>query len=228
MTKLKVLTEKDIKSISVLPFQRQASLRQSLVNSMKDHGFLGTIIMIRTSLIAGTDKLYIIDGQNRFLAARFLNLPITATILEIDTTKEYLVKLIATLNSTGKQWATEDYINAYAALGNSSYVGLINLVKECKKLSIGMIARVVTCKSTGNLRKGIFILTDETVNAVKNMNNLLHKIPKQKVSDIEVLFKIVSNKTFDSDIFITNYIKNIDILTPLLPLERERIYNSWF
>lgn len=228
MSELKVLTPKDIKSISVLPFQRQASLRQSLVNSMKEHGFLGTIIMIRTSLIAGSDKLYIIDGQNRFLAANYLNLPITATILTIDTTKEYLVKLIATLNSTGKQWVTEDYINAYAALGNTSYLGLINLVKECKKLSIGMIARVVTYKNPGNLRRGLFVLTDETVKAVKDMNDLLHKIPKQKVSDIEVLFKVVSSKKFDSDVFVSNYTKNIEVLTPLLPLERERIYNSWF
>lgn len=39
MATLKTLTAADIKQIAVLPFQRQASVRQTLVNSMKDHRF---------------------------------------------------------------------------------------------------------------------------------------------------------------------------------------------
>lgn len=100
--------------------------------------------MIKSNIITGAEQLYIIDGQHRFLAARLLNLPITANIIEVNTTKEYLVELISTLNSTGKKWTIEDYINAYASLNNKSYVKLINLMAKCKKLSSNSVVNLIT------------------------------------------------------------------------------------
>ena len=139
MSKVKVLTKKEINNIGILPFQRQASVRSSLVNSMKQYGFLGSILMIKTSVINGVEKLYIIDGQHRFLAAQFLGIPITANVIETNKSKEELIYLISTLNSTGIKWKIEDYINAYASLSNENYVKLIQVAKECKKLSMSKI-----------------------------------------------------------------------------------------
>lgn len=228
MATIKTLTAADIKKIAVLPFQRQASVRQTLVNSMKDHGFLGTILMIKSSLISGVEKLYIIDGQHRFLAARLLNLPITANIIEVNTTKEYLVELISTLNSTGKKWTIEDYINAYASLNNESYVKLINLMAKCKKLSSNSVVNLITLRQGKNIKNGKFTFLESTGNNILILNTLLHKIPKQHVRDLYVILKVISNKKFDEHVFIKNYLNNINTLTPLLPSEKERIYNSWF
>lgn len=228
MATLKTLTAADIKQIAVLPFQRQASVRQTLVNSMKDHGFLGTILMIKSNIITGAEQLYIIDGQHRFLAARLLNLQIAASIIEINTTKEHLVQLISTLNSTGQKWTIGDYINAYASLNNQSYVNLLKLATNCKKLSLASIANIVTRKNHNIIKNGKFTLTDDINKQIIQLNSLLCKIPKQSIKDVEILFNLVDNKTFNDDVFVTNYLDNITTLTALLPSEKERIYNSWF
>lgn len=228
MATLKTLTNAEIKQIAVLPFQRQASIRQNLVNSMKEHGFLGTILMIRSSLITGAEQLYIIDGQHRFLAARLLNLPITASIIEVNSTKEYLVNLISTLNSTGKKWIISDYINAYAALNNESFVKLLKLAQECKKIRLNSLINIVTNKNHHAVKNGKFILSDELCQKALKLNKLLCKIPKQTEKDLYILFNILSNKKFNEETFIKNYFANITTLTPLLPSEKERIYNSWF
>lgn len=223
-----ILTAKQIKNIAVLPFQRQACVRQSLVNSMKEHGFLGTILMIKTTIITGVEKLYIIDGQHRFLAARLLNLPISASIIEINTSKEYLVKLISTLNSTGKKWVIEDYINAHASLNSESYVNLLKLTTKCKKLSTTSIVNLITNKNGRAVKDGNFTLSENVADNILKLNSLLYKLPKQGVKDLYILFKIISNKKFNEDIFVKNYLANLNTLTPLLPSEKERIYNSWF
>jgi len=228
MATLKTLTNTDVKQIAVLPFQRQASVRQTLVNSMKEHGFLGTILMIRSTIITGAEQLYIIDGQHRFLAARLLNLPIAASIIEINTTKEHLVQLISTLNSTGQKWTIGDYINAYASLNNQSYVNLLKLATNCKKLSLASIANIVTRKNHNIIKNGKFTLTDDINKQIMQLNNLLCKIPKQSIKDMEILFDLVDNKAFNENVFVANYLDNINTLTPLLPSEKERIYNSWF
>lgn len=227
MSKVKVLTKKEMNNIGILPFQRQASVRSSLVNSMKQYGFLGSILMIKTSVISGVEKLYIIDGQHRFLAARFLDIPIMANIIETNKSKEELIYLISTLNSTGVRWKIEDYVNAYASLNNDNYVKLLQLSKECKKLSIAKILWAWN-PDLALVRKGKMIVSKEVLENIKALDDILYKIPKQSYNDLVPLYNIIKEKSFNIEVFKKKYIENISILTALVPTEKEKIYKSWF
>lgn len=222
---MKLLTKNDIKNISTLPFQRQASIRQTLVNSMRKYGFLGSILMIKTSIIAGIEKLYIIDGQHRFLSGQYLGLDIPANIMDFNGTPEELVKMIATLNSTGVEWSTVDYINAYSALGNKHYLSLLKLSKETKKLSL---ACIIGCLGVKTLKEGSYDHTDHIQKSVLELNYVLHHIPRQPSHVIRVIYKTILNTNYDQKTFITNFNKNIETLTPLTPEEKHRIFKSWF
>lgn len=227
-----VLTKKEIKNISVLPFQRQAILRATLVKSMTKYGFLGSILMLKTSIIDGVERLYIVDGQHRFLAAQYLNLDVKADIIESVTTKDELVKLISTLNSTGVKWTSMDYINAYAALGMKEYIDLINVCKKCTKLTalatIKIIRDACVKPLNANIKTGELLLSKELIDAILELNTLLHHIPKLNVLNMIGIYRTIISGKYDRKTFITNFNKNLDILMPLLPEEKHRIYKSWF
>jgi len=227
-----ILTKKDISSISVLPFQRQANLRSSLVKSMNKYGFLGSILLIRTSLIDGVEKLYIVDGQHRYLAARYLNLDIHADIISSIESKEELVRLIATLNSTGIKWTNLDYINAYAALGSKEYIQLLNTCAKCSKLSVVTTIKIIrdACIKPLNadVKEGELRLSPKLLDSIVELNSLLQKIPKLQIINMIGIYRTILSGKYDRQVFITNFNNNIDSLMPLLPEEKHRIYKSWF
>jgi hypothetical protein len=118
------------KKLSHLPFNRDYSLRNTLVESMKSNGFIVPINCIYTDVITGIRELYILDGQNRALAAQYLDIPFDIMILEEEpTTKERLVELVAILNNTSVPWKLETYCKAYASLAYEDYTKLLKYSK---------------------------------------------------------------------------------------------------
>lgn len=222
------LSEKDCKNLSTLPFQRTPSIRSSLVKSMQQYGFLGSILTIKTSIIDGIEKLYIADGQHRYLAARFLKIAIPADIIHYTGTKEGLVHMISTLNSTGIKWTTLDYIKAFASLGNKSYVTLLQTINLCDKITTNTILKVSGCYSTAIIRKGGLVYVEANKDKLIRINDLLKSLPKQTRDDIVALGSIIDLRSFNEKRFKEKYMENQNILRPLLPQERVKIYKQWF
>lgn len=82
------------------------------------------------------NKMQIIDGQHRLMAAKELNLPIYYQIKE-DAVDEDIVLL----NASSKRWSLEDYVNYYAKKGKKNYQDIITL-SEKYDLSVNVILNV--------------------------------------------------------------------------------------
>lgn len=119
------------KKLSFLPFNRDFTLRESLVKSMQERGFITHVYCCYSKAITGTRELYVLDGQHRALAAQYLNIPFHVAILEIEPeTTEELVHLVAVYNNTSVSWQLETYCKAYAILGKVDYLELLRISKE--------------------------------------------------------------------------------------------------
>jgi len=130
MKLIKFKGQKDYDKINHLPFNREYNLRPSLVESMKNKGFIDAISLCYSTAF-GTKELYLLDGQHRALAANYLNIEFYGNVNEkIIETKEELVELVATYNNTSVCWELITYVKAYIALNYEDYVELYKVSKE--------------------------------------------------------------------------------------------------
>lgn len=222
-----LLTKKEKSNIYTLPFQRKAVLRNSLVESMKKWGFLGSIIIIKTNIIDGNEKLYIIDGQHRYLAAEYLKLDINANILTCNNWSiKDLVELVAKLNSTGVSWNNADYIKAYASLGLESYKIANELLVKCNRINIsGLLSYVFSKKSIQN---GTLSIDKTFKNKIIGIDSFLKEMPKISAKDIRNLYFVWELANFNTEVFKNKYLANIKELRILTDEQRLKIFKSWF
>jgi hypothetical protein len=102
-------------NLKLMPYNRQVKEGNQnvnrLVKSMKDNNLLyaAPIIVQETG-----NHLEIIDGQHRYLAAKFLKLPIHIHILKDVRYGEHERNLMSTLNSNQKNWGLEDFAYHYS------------------------------------------------------------------------------------------------------------------
>lgn len=94
-----------------------------LVESMKKHGWLPSFPMTVTR--DGAGKYIIIDGQNRFTAAKSLKIPVLFVCC--DAFNEINV---SALNDTQRAWSMVDHVGSRAEQGDSNYVYLLEFVKR--------------------------------------------------------------------------------------------------
>lgn len=83
-----------------------------LTQSIKENGVLCNPILVN-------EKMEVIDGQHRLLAAKKANSSIFYIIL-----KDYGLKQVHALNLNQKNWARKDFMLGYADMGIESYVSL--------------------------------------------------------------------------------------------------------
>ena len=89
---------------------------RKLTESMKKHGWLWSFPM---TVVRDGDKKVIVDGQNRFTAAKHLKIPVLFVVY--DGQKELV---ISEINDTQRGWSIADHVGSRAAQGNSHYVYL--------------------------------------------------------------------------------------------------------
>lgn len=89
---------------------------------------LRNMLQIRPILV--NEKMEVIDGQHRLEAAKALDLPIFYEVYEDSEPKDIFL-----LNDNQKPWVIGDYLNYYAASGNTDY---INTKRFLEKLNIDM------------------------------------------------------------------------------------------
>jgi|LauGreDrversion4_2_1035121.scaffolds.fasta_scaffold139104_2 hypothetical protein len=173
MSKISVLHFKneltDKEQINFIPFNRTGRVRADLIKTMNKFGFIVPIIMIKTSILDGIEKLYVVDGHNRVATARFLKIPYFGILLDVKFfSVEELVSFISSLNNTQKAWTNYEYITAFAHVGKKDYQELIKL-KSTVPFSISTMA----CMLHGSSRFSIS-------SVIKNGNFKISKLKETK------------------------------------------------
>jgi len=118
--------------------------------------------------------LYIIDGQNRFLACKELNLPIWYIELPPDCDEEVMFML----NIDRKNWTLENYLNYWVALGNEEYQKVQSVLSECINFTVADILRIWQ----GKHEKG----------ASDMFKSGRYKLPKKGLNKVRVTYAIVN------------------------------------
>lgn len=156
----------DYGRLTVLPFNRGASIRPDLRDSILANGFTDEIKVVRTSCIeGGSKKLYIVDGQNRWLTASSMNHPIDYIIEKDTEDRDEIARMVVTYNSKQKPWELGDYVTLYAYFQNRNYV-ILNDIRLKYDISIATAAallnkNIVDKKKDNRIRNGDFIITNE-------------------------------------------------------------------
>ena len=106
------------------------------------------------------EKYEIIDGQNRFLAAKELGLPVFYYCIE-----NLGIYDVASLNSYGKNWGYLDYIKMWAELGKNEYKKILAFSAEFPDISLSN-AMTILSDADRNAVRG-HILSDITLGKFK-------------------------------------------------------------
>lgn len=152
------------KKVNSMPFNRDAKVRKDLVINMIKYGFTVPILMIKTNLLDGFERIYIVDGHNRAITALHLNIPFYGTLLPNKFSNvEELVEFVSSLNNSQKAWINMDYIRSYAHVGKKEYIDLIQ-AKSKTPYSITAVATILSAASakrtnSDSIKKGAFKIT---------------------------------------------------------------------
>ena len=104
-----VFTTTDYDQFKFIDNNRQADHVKALTVSFKERYVPNAILC--------NEKMEIIDGQNRFLAAKELGLPIYYYCIQ-----GLGIYDVASLNSYGKNWNNRDFARMWAGLGKKAYI----------------------------------------------------------------------------------------------------------
>jgi len=91
-----------------------------LVESINKYGYLLPILV--------NQDLMIVDGQHRIEAAKKSGHKVS--YIQIDFEENMLPILIATVNSTSKNWRDTDYLNMWVSIGKEAYLYIANMIDE--------------------------------------------------------------------------------------------------
>ena len=89
-----------------------------LADSIKTNGILQNPIIVN-------EKMDVIDGQHRLLAAKEANSSVFYIVVD-----GYELNEVQVLNLNQKNWTSKDFLEGYADMGIESYVKLRNFYKE--------------------------------------------------------------------------------------------------
>jgi len=143
-------TTNDYSKINFLYYNRKVdeTNKRKLMQSMRDLGFLIPVIL--------TKDMFVIDGQNRVKAAEELKIDIKYIQLEIKSDDKKLPAIVSRLNTTSRNWTSQDYLNLYVNLGYENYIAFKVCIEENKiTLSAGLWLHG-SAKNQVSFRNGLF------------------------------------------------------------------------
>jgi hypothetical protein len=107
-----------------------------LTNSFKQRYLFSPILV--------NEKMQIIDGQHRFLAAKELSLPINYLVVE-----GYGLEEVQILNTNSANWKKEDYLKAYCDLGMEPYLQMRQFMLDFPDFGVAIVEMILTDNING-------------------------------------------------------------------------------
>ncbi len=219
-----VRISKNYNEFNFLHFNRKVEMRHvmEIVDSIQRHGVLSFVNVVITDCIDGVKQMYIVDGQHRFEAFRYLGLPILYTVVEANSKKE-IVRLIADLNKTSRRWSTRNFMTAWSSLKIEDYTEIDTALSNTK-LPITLILEVFSEKDRKTATKMFQDGDFEIVNVKKNktilndINSLKNKLPRSRelFSCVASAMRKIGNYTVDSvaQVLLSDTITKLRALSP--------------
>lgn len=225
----------DFEKLKLLPFNRECGPRSDLMNSMNKYGFIGTIILIRTSVVNGLDEVWIADGQNRAYTAAHLNIPFYGEIVRGNFENiADIVEFVASRNATQRKWQMSDYVKSYAHLQIEHY----KILGRISKNSGYSLQTIATMLSSTNVKYGKTI--DTAIKTGKFRISFLDKTLKTlEISAKASMYARMSSRmvtslhcvsfleNFDEEKFLRKYANMVDTLKKLEIMDFVPMFQSW-
>jgi hypothetical protein len=187
-----------------------------LEGSMKQFGFITTIIVDQNG--------YILDGQNRFTAAKNLNIPVKYKTLHL-LKPEYAQPIITVLNDTGSKLKVEDYLKLWEHLPSYASFKQLMIKSGFKFFYVATLCGNV--RGSKKFRDGKFEFPEELQKKVKMKMKLIKEIldfnvyiqdlcksKTVKAAIIGALVIIVRDEEYDHDRMLKKLQTNYTMLSP--------------
>ena len=140
-----VQTTKNYEAFSILKGNRVPNELhiKRLKASFEKHYLMSPILV--------NEKMQIIDGQHRFLAAKELKYPVNFLVV-----KGYGLKEVQILNTNSSNWKRMDYLKAYCDLRVDAYIKMREFMKDFPDFGIQVIEQLLTntVDTSSNKRDG--------------------------------------------------------------------------
>lgn len=141
----KVYEESDYDRFVTYESNRQPDHVEAIKNNIKSGCF------IKNPLICCVDKynserVIILDGNNRFYAFKALNLPIPYLLIRDGNEEDMLI-----LNMVMKAWKTIDFVKFYARKGCQDYQTLLDCLDEYKGITFKAMVSILTGTNSSDI-----------------------------------------------------------------------------
>lgn len=202
INKVTILSSSDFESFKFFNFNRPVSKPhvKTLVESMKKWGFQSTLTVIKTSVLDGVERYYILDGQHRFTAAKTLGIPFEFKTVDIETRLE-LAEFIADVNNSAKAWGTNQFLNVWAKMEIAEYVKLLEVQTETN-IQITPLVKAYSGKSAmkefrkGNLKFIDEAKSDKIIEQIMDLNDYL----PTKAFCRRAIIDVMNSKDYDHEL----------------------------
>jgi hypothetical protein len=187
-----------------------------LEKSMRLYGFITTIILDQNG--------FILDGQNRYTAAKNIGIAIKYKVLHL-LKPEYSKPIITVLNDTGDKFKVEDYLKLWGNLPD--YAKLKKLIEDSKFKFFHVATLCGNVRGSKKFRDGKFEFSDTLYNKVKtkikqieeilDFNVYIQDLCKSKTVKAAImgaLVIIVRDDEYDHDRMLKKLKDNYTMLSP--------------
>ena len=168
---------------------------KNIIKNIKENGLKPTIVIVN-------EKFEIIDGQHRIEAFKRLHLPVYYQVYEGLTLADCLA-----MNTNGKVWTCNDYVDSYAQMGKQDYIDLKWYSRMYPEFTLNSLATVLCNKSHGrtgdNIRKGMLQLiykgkeAEERLEYICNIYKQLKNFTGRRECFLLVLSRVMNLPSID-------------------------------
>lgn len=234
-----VYEEEDYGKFTTFSTNREPDHVGRIKANIIDKGWITNPII--TTFNEKENKLYIVDGNNRFHALMELGFPIQFIILDGATEEDMIA-----MNIVCKTWTKQNYVNFYAAKGYEVYRRFIEFAEDYSQFNFSTIEAVLqlSCWSGKNnsstdrkVERGIFQIKDiemsikilEFCLQVRDSSEQGRKV-YNKHNFVLTIMRLFKNPNFNPSVMLKKLTDHRDMLCVCVNCEAyrellEKIYN---
>jgi hypothetical protein len=209
-----VYKTKNYDAFKFLSGNRNVDHSMAIEKSMREFGSLVSVVIVN-------EKLEIIEGQNRFTAAKRSGEPFYYTIVE-----GYGIKETRILNQCSKNWSAKDFIKSYAEEGKVGYVKLQELHDMFPELTLANIVMI----AKGNLGNNSGYGSDNYLSKSGRLNRKVNTLKRGEFEVKDVAKTIATCRMImaykDLDDNKNPIFKRTEFISAIIKLVRYGVFNE--